>query len=53
MVAQVVEALRYKLKGRGFSSRLSHWDFSIDPSIRFYNSCRRLPETKRHSSVYV
>jgi len=22
-------------------------------SIRFYNSCRRLPETKRHSSLFL
>jgi hypothetical protein len=28
-VAQLVEALRYKPQGRGFDSRLSHWDFSL------------------------
>ena len=26
---------------------------SIYLSIRFYNSCRRLPETKRHSSLFL
>ena len=26
-VAQTVEALRYKLEGRGFDSRWSHWNF--------------------------
>jgi len=28
-VAQLVEALRYKLEGRGFDSRWSHWNFSL------------------------
>jgi hypothetical protein len=28
-VAQLVEALRYKLEGRGFDSRCSHWNFSV------------------------
>jgi hypothetical protein len=28
-VAQLVEALRYKPKGRGFDSRWSHWNFSV------------------------
>ena len=28
-VAQLVEALRYKLEGRGFDSRWSHWNFSV------------------------
>jgi len=27
-VAQLVEALRYKLEGRGFDSQWDHWDFS-------------------------
>jgi hypothetical protein len=27
-VAQFVDALRYKLYGRGFDSRGGHWDFS-------------------------
>ena len=26
-VAQLVEALRYKLEGRGFDSRWCHWNF--------------------------
>ena len=26
-VAQLVKALRYKLEGRGFDSRWSHWNF--------------------------
>jgi hypothetical protein len=26
-VAQLIEALRYKLEGRGFDSRWGHWDF--------------------------
>ena len=26
-VAQLVEALRYKTRGRGFESRWCHWDF--------------------------
>ena len=28
-VAQLIEALRYKLEGRGFDSRRSHWKFSV------------------------
>jgi hypothetical protein len=28
-VAQLVEALRYKSKGRGFDSRWCHWNFSL------------------------
>ena len=28
-VAQLVEALRYKLEGRGFDSRWFHWNFSL------------------------
>jgi hypothetical protein len=28
-VAQLVEELRYKPKGRGFDSRWGHWDFSL------------------------
>jgi hypothetical protein len=27
VVAQLVEALRYKPEGRGFDSRWSHWNF--------------------------
>ena len=29
VVAQLVEALRLKPKGRGFDSRLSQWKFSL------------------------
>jgi len=29
LVAQLVEALRYKPEGRGFNSRLCHWHFSL------------------------
>jgi hypothetical protein len=29
VVAQLVEALRYKHEGRGFDSRWSHWSFSV------------------------
>jgi hypothetical protein len=29
-VAQVVEALRYKLEGRRFDSRWGYWDFSMN-----------------------
>ena len=28
-LTQLVEALRYKPKGRGFDSRLCHWNFSL------------------------
>jgi len=28
-VEQLVEALRYKLEGRGFDSRWCHWNFSL------------------------
>ena len=28
-VAQLVEALRYKPEGRGFDSRLCHWNFLL------------------------
>jgi hypothetical protein len=30
-VAQLVEALRYKLEGRGFNSQWRHWNFSFLP----------------------
>jgi hypothetical protein len=33
-VAQLVEALRYKLEGRGFDSRWSHWNFSVTEPFR-------------------
>ena len=33
-VAQLVEALRYKLEGRGFNSRCCHWMFSLTHSFR-------------------
>jgi hypothetical protein len=29
LVAQFVEALRYKSEGRGFDSRWCHWTFSL------------------------
>jgi hypothetical protein len=29
VVAQLVEALRYKPEVRGFDSRLCHWNFSL------------------------
>jgi hypothetical protein len=29
LVAQLVEALRYKPEGRGFDSRWCHWNFSL------------------------
>ena len=32
--AQLVEALRYKPEGRGFDSRLCHWNFSLTKSFR-------------------
>jgi hypothetical protein len=34
LVAQLVEALCYKLEGRGFDSRWCHWDFSLTQSFR-------------------
>jgi len=35
MVAQFVEAVRYKPEGRGFDSRWCHWNFhSHNPSSR-------------------
>jgi hypothetical protein len=32
---------------------ITNKDLSIYLSIRFYNSFRRLPETKRHSSLFL
>jgi len=29
VVAQLVEALRYKPEGRGFDSRWDHWEFTL------------------------
>ena len=29
VVAQLVDALRYKSEGRGFDSRLRQWNFSL------------------------
>jgi hypothetical protein len=34
LAAQLVEALRYKPEGRGFYSRLCHWNFSLTQSFR-------------------
>jgi hypothetical protein len=34
LVAQLVEALRYKPEGREFHSRWCHWNFSLTPSFR-------------------
>jgi hypothetical protein len=34
MVHAVVEALRYKSEGNGFSSRLRHWNISLTYSLR-------------------
>ena len=33
-MAQLVEALCYKLEGRGFDSRWCHWNFSLALSFR-------------------
>ena len=33
-MTQLVEALRYKLLGRRFNSRLCHWNFSLTQSLR-------------------
>jgi len=33
VVAQLVESLRYKPKGRGFDSRWCHWNFSLTKSF--------------------
>jgi hypothetical protein len=33
-VAQLVEALRYRLKGSGFDSRWCHWNFSLTESFQ-------------------
>ena len=33
-VLQLVEALRYKLEGRGFHSRCCHWNISLAYSFR-------------------
>jgi len=30
LVAQLVEALRYKSEGHGFDSRWCHWNFFVD-----------------------
>jgi hypothetical protein len=37
-VVQLVEALRYKMEGRGFYSRRCHWDFSLANSFRPHHS---------------
>ena len=34
MVAQLVEALRYKTEGQGFDSRWYHWNFSLTQTFR-------------------
>ena len=35
-MAQLVEALRYKLEDRGFDSRLCYWNFSLKLSFRLH-----------------
>jgi len=34
MIAQLVEALRYKSEGRSFDSRWCHWNFSLTQSFQ-------------------
>ena len=34
VVAQLVEALRYKTESRGFDFQWGHWDFSLTESFR-------------------
>jgi len=36
VVAQLVEALRYKPEGRGLDSRWCHWIFSLTKSFRLH-----------------
>jgi hypothetical protein len=36
LVAQLVEALRYKPKDRGFDSQWYHWNFSLTQSFRLH-----------------
>jgi len=36
LVAQLVEALRYKSEGRGFDSRWYHWIISLTQSFRLH-----------------
>jgi len=36
MVVQLVEALRYKLKGHRFDSQWCHWNFSLTQSFQLY-----------------
>ena len=38
LVAQLVEALRYKPEGRGFNFRWYHWKFSLTYSLRPHNA---------------
>ena len=35
-MAQLVEALRYKLESREFDSRWCHWNFSLTQSFRLH-----------------
>jgi len=35
-VVQLVEALRYKLEGRGFDSQWCHWNFSLTLSFQLH-----------------
>jgi len=35
-MAQLVEAPRYKTRGRGFDSRWCNWSFSLTQSFRWY-----------------
>ena len=41
------------ISSKCFIYQQMHFVSALYPSIRFYNSCRRLPETKRHSSLFL
>ena len=49
-VAQLVETLRYKPEGRGFNSKLCHWNFSLTQS--FWTHCGRGVDSASNRNEY-
>jgi hypothetical protein len=53
-VAQLVEALRFKLEGCGFDSRWCHWNFSLIQSFRpHYGSGVDSASNRNEYQVYL
>ena len=51
-VAQLVEALGYKLEARGFDSRWCHWNFSLTSFRPHYGTGVNLAPNRNEYQIY-